>query len=212
MIILLEGNILTTIEDLIEPSETVIWKGKPNLTSFMLSSFGGIFFALIFLGISSIWLIMGVPILQSPMLIAIPAAIILIVVPPYYQYQQYPLVGYIITDKRLIAKKGKYDNLTWTLKLEEIKDVFVKGGILYPITSRYPYEPRNYTNIKKEKIYMIKAYNAVEKKYEEITSSELSRIKHRPKIEGLPEPVKVQEILKNAIDKYGNPRFKFPSP
>ena len=79
MIILLEGNILTNFDDLIEPSESVIWKGKPTFTSFMLSSFGGVFFALIFLGISSIWLLMGVPILQSPMLIAIPVAIILIV-------------------------------------------------------------------------------------------------------------------------------------
>ena len=203
---------MTTLEELIEPFESILWKAQPNFTSFMLPSFVGVLFAIIFLGGSSLWLIMGVPILQSPMVITIPAAIILIVVPPYYQYKEYPLVGYIITDKKLIAKKGKHDNLTWTLKLEEIKDVFVKGGILYPITSKYPYEPKKYTEINKEGKLLKEAYNVVEKKYEEITPSLLSNIKHRPKLEGLTEPIKVQKILKNAIDKYAKPRFKFPSP
>lgn len=198
---------MPNLDELIEPEESVLWRGKPNFTSFMLPSFGGVIFALIFLGISSFWLMMGVPILQSPMIVTIPAAIILIVVPPYYQYKQYPLVGYVITDKKLIAKKGKYDNLTWTLKLEEIEDVFVKGGILYPITSRYPHEPKNYTKINNDGIIQIKAYNAIEKEFEEITPSILSEIKHRPKIEGLMQPIKVQEILKDAIDKYTDPRF-----
>lgn len=212
ILFLLEGNVLSKLEDLLEPSESIIWKGKPDIIAFMLPAFGGVFFALMFLGIASVWLLVGVPILQSPMVIAIPAAIILIVVPPYWQYKQYPFVGYIITDKKLIAKKGKYDNLTWTLKLEEIKDVLVKGGILYPITSRYPYEPKKYANIKRAGITLKKVYNVAEQKYEEITPPELYRIdKHRPKIEGLTEPYKVQEILKNAIDKYANSRFKFPS-
>ena len=213
---------MSKLEDLLEPSESIIWKSKPDIKTFMLPAFGGAFFALMFLGIASVWLIFGVPILQSPMVVAIPAAIILIVVPPVWQYKQYPLVGYIITDKKLIAKKGKYDNLTWALKLEEIKDVFVKKGLtdvlfdtgkLYPITSRYPYEPKKYPNIKRGKTNLKKVYNIVDQKYEEIAKVELyGKFKHHPKLEGIKEPDKIREILKDAIDKYTNPSFKFPAP
>ena len=58
-----------------------------------------------------------------------------------------------------------------------------------------------------------KVYNIVDQKDEEITKVELyGKFKHPPKLEGLKEPDKVREILKDAIDKYTNPSFKFPAP
>ena len=197
------------MKDVLDPNETVLWRAKPDKKALMLPAFGGIPFALFFLGFSAIWLSLGVPLLESPMVITIPAAIILILVPPLWQYRKEPKAEYMITNQRLLIKSGITEQDVWFADLDRIKDTLVKIGLvdkvlgtgkLYPITAEYPYEPklRAYSQGGMDK--PIKVYNIVEQKYEEIPEIELYRKSQtHPRLEGLTEPYAVQKLLKEAI-------------
>lgn len=131
------------MEDVLDPNETVIWSGKPDKKAFMLPAFYGIFIALFFLGITSIFLMTGTPFLMSPAVVTIPLAIALIIVPPLWEYRKMPYSAYMITNQRLIIKSGITEQDIWFTDLDNIKDTLVKIGFvdkilgtgkLYPIT------------------------------------------------------------------------------
>ena len=202
------GKILG-FEKILDPNEQVIWNGKPNKKKFLLSSLWGIPFALFFLALSLIWIVGGAPVLESPLVITIPVAIFLIVVPPIWQYRKTPHTEYMITNQRLLIKSGITKDDIWFTELDNIKDVMVKIGLIdkiqgtvkiYPITSAYPYEPKGYSFTEAGMNNPIKVYNIAEQKYEEITEIELYRkLKNHPKLEALTEPYAVAKLLKEAI-------------
>ena len=106
------------MKDVLDPNETILWRAKPDKKALMLPAFGGIPFALFFLGFSAIWLSLGVPLLESPMVITIPAAIILILVPPLWQYRKEPKAEYMITNQRLLIKSGITEQDAWFADLD----------------------------------------------------------------------------------------------
>jgi hypothetical protein len=201
---------LSGLDNILDPNEQIIWREKPHKKAFILPAFGGIFFALFFLGITSVFLMGGVPLLQSPAIITIPLAIGLIVVPPIWQYRKIPHVEYLITNQRLIIKSGITKNDVWFANLDDIKDAVVKVGLvdkmvgtgkIYPITAAYPYEPKgSYRFTEGGMNNPIKVYNIAEQRHEEITEMELWRkLRTHPKLEALTEPYAVKKLLKEAI-------------
>lgn len=200
---------MSVFKDVLDPNEQIIWETKPDTKAFMLPAFGGWIFALIFLGISSIWIIMGVPPYLSPLVITVPAAIILMVVPPFWFYGKLRHVGYMITNQRLLAKTGIHSHEYWSVKLTDIKDVYVKigfvdplfgTGYIYPITEQYPYEPKIYGYTEKGMYNLKKVYNLAKQEYEQITEMELWRnTRNHPNLKGLKNPYEVQKLLREAI-------------
>lgn len=200
---------MSAFKNILDPNEQVVWSGKPDKKAFILPAFGGIFFAAGFLGITSIFLMAGWPFLLSPAVITIPVAIALIIVPPLWQYRKMPHSEYMITNQRLIIKSGVTEEDVWFTELDNIKDTFVKTGLvdkllgtgkLYPITPAYPYEPKRRAYTKGGAYRPTRVFNIVEQKYEEIPEIELYRknISH-PRLEGLKEPYAVQKLLKEVI-------------
>lgn len=197
------------MEDVLDPNETVIWSGKPDKKALMLPAFYGIFIALFFLGITSIFLMTGTPFLMSPAVVTIPLAIALIIVPPLWQYRKMPHSAYMITNQRLIIKSGITEQDIWFTDLDNIKDTLVRIGFvdkilgtgkLYPITPEYPYEPKMRAYSQGGMYKLTKVYNIVEQKYDEIAEIELYRHdQSRPRLEALTEPYAVQKLLKEAI-------------
>lgn len=210
---------MSTFENILDPNEQVLWSAKPDKKSFMLPAFGGIPFALLFLGAFILILNFGLPQLGSPdvelfgiyflLSLFLGFIVFLIFVPPYWQYKKLAHVGYMITNQRLFVKTGIYDYEAWFVNLEKIKDVLVKIGFvdkifgtgkLYPITSEYPYEPKMYGYTERGMNRLKEVYNLAEQKYEEITEMELYRkTQHHPRLEGWREPYAVQKFLKEVI-------------
>ena len=200
---------MSAFKNILDPNEQVLWSAKPDTKSFLLPAFGGWFFALFFLGFSLIWVAIGVPLFMSPLFMTIPAAIVLMVVPPIWQYKKLKHVGYMITNQRLIVKKGIHDYEAWFVSLEDIKDVIVKIGFvdmlfgtgkLYPITIAYPYEPKPRAYTEGGMYRPIEVFNIAEQKHEEIPEIELYRKSQtHPRLEGLKEPYSVQKFLREVI-------------
>jgi hypothetical protein len=115
----------------------------------------------------------------------------------------------MITNQRLIIKSGITKEDVWFAKLDDIKEVFVKIGLLdkilgigklYPITAAYPYEPKGYQFTEGGMNKLIKVYNIPKQKHEEITEIELYRnLQTFPKLEALTEPYAIKKLLKEAI-------------
>lgn len=200
---------MSAFKDILDPNEQVLWSVKPDKKAFMLPAFGGIPIALFFLGISAAWLVVGASVLESPLVVAIPAAIFLILVPPLWQYRKMPKAEYMITNQRLIIKSGVTEQDVWFTDLDNIKDTIVKIGLvdkilgtgkLYPITPAYPYEPKPRAYTEGGMYRPTKVYNIAEQKYEEIPEIELYRKgQTHPHLEGLKEPYAVQKLLKEVI-------------
>ena len=157
---------------------------------------------------------MGIPLLESPAIITIPAAIVLIIVPPIWQYRKIPHTEYMITNQRLLIKTGITEKDVWFTNLDMIKDAIVKIGFvdkmlgtgkIYPITAEYPYDPKKYRYTLSDSEMaswnkLKKVYNIAEQKYEEIIEMELYRkSQHHPRLEGLNDTYAVQKLLKEAI-------------
>lgn len=202
------GIILSILDEMLDPFEKVIWRGKPDKKAMMLWAFGGIPFALFFFIIFLIMLHMGENLIGLPLFI-LAWVIGLIVVPPFIQLRKYPNAEYMITNQRLLIKEGLRKNDVWFTRLEKIKKVIVKKGItgtilgtgkIYPITETYPYYPhhRGYTQ---EGMYkLMKVHNLVTNNYDEITQYELyTKINSHPNIDVMKEPYKIQKILEEAI-------------
>jgi hypothetical protein len=200
---------VSAFKNILDPNEQAIWSGKPDKKAFMLPAFGGIFFALFFLGITSIFLMAGVPFLESPAVFTIPLAIVLIIGLPLWQYKKLPHSAYMITNQRLMIKSGVTEHDVWFTELDNIKDTIVKIGLVdkilgtgktYPITRAYPYEPKPRAYTKGGMYRPIKVFNIAEQKYEEIPERELYRKSQtHPRLEGLKEPYAVEKLLKEVI-------------
>ncbi len=200
---------MSGLQNVLDPNETVIWSCKPDKKTHILRSLGGIPIALFFLGITSVFLSSGMPLLESPAIFTIPLAIILMVAVPLWQFRQYPHAEYMVTNQRLIIKSGISGKDIWFTELDEIKETIVKTGFadkivgtgsLYPITKEYPYEPKRYAFSEGRMNRLKKVYNLAEKKDEEITEMELyKKIQLHPHLEGLNEPYEVQKLLREVI-------------
>ena len=105
---------------------------------------------------------------------------------------------------------------TRTMKLESIKDVYVKKGFfdtimgtgsIYPISLNYPYLPKTYvysgSSEHGEGIYSSKekrVYNAATKEYEMVPQFLLHRkTRHHPHFSGIKEWRKVEQLIKERI-------------
>lgn len=207
---------MSAFKDILDPNEQVLWTGKPKKKSFMLPAFGGTPFTLTFLLAfifllyfevpgSTIFELFGLVFALSLLLGFI---VFLIVVAPIGQYKELTHTEYMITNQRLIIKKGIREHESWFVNLEEIMDVIVKIGLvdklfgtgkIYPITPEYPYEPKIYV-YSKDMDRLKRVYNIVKQEYEEIPERELTMKTHyHPHLEGLKEPYAVQKFLREVI-------------
>lgn len=118
------------LDEQLDVNENVLWRDKPVKMAFFLPALGGVFFALFFLAFASIWLVAGVPLLASPIVIAIPAAIILGIFIPLWQYLRGQRSEYVITDKRVIIRSGAIGRSFRFIELGKIQEAHVKIGLV----------------------------------------------------------------------------------
>ena len=202
------GIILSILDEMLDPSEKVIWRGKPNKKAMMLWAFGGIPFALFFFFIFLIMLYAGVNLIGLPLFV-LAWVIGLIVVPPVIQLRKYPNAEYMITNQRLLIKEGLRKDKVWFTRLEKIKKVIVKKGItgkilgtgkIYPITETYPYYPKHRRYTEGGMNRLVKVYNLLTEQHDEVTELELyNLINSHPNLDVMKEPYKIQQILEEAI-------------
>jgi predicted Zn-ribbon and HTH transcriptional regulator len=193
---------------MLDPFEKVLWRGKPDKKSMMLWAFGGIPFALIFFAFFLLMIYSGENIIGFP-LIVLAWVVALIIIPPSMQLRKYPNAEYMITNQRLLIKEGLRKEDVWFTKLEKIKKVIVKKGIIgkildtgkiYPITETYPYYPKHRGYIQEGMNKSVKEYNLVTEEYDEVTELELYQlINSHPNLDVMKEPYKIQKILEKAI-------------
>lgn len=212
---MLESKFLSGMDNILDPNETILWSGKPDRRPFILSAMGGIPIGLALLGFTTIWLIAGEPLLESPAIISIPVAILFIVVIPAWQIRKIPNAEYMITNQRLIIKSGITKQDAWFAELDDIKDVIIKIGFadklfgtgrIYPITPENPFDtsrhPFSFESFSKTN--MNKAYNIVKQQWEKVNEGERFGYRHHhPHLQGLKEPYAVQKLLKEAISGAG---------
>jgi hypothetical protein len=200
------------MSSLLESNESIIWSGKPKKNAYLLPALGGIPFALFF----SIFLYLMLTLTKPSGLeeMFLPLMLVcwiigLIVVPPVWKLKTYSKVNYVITNQRIIIKSGL--NNVWFTKLENIKEILVKFGVvdkicgtckIYPITPKYPYAPQRfrYTRFRRTGgLYNLKkVYNLVDKKYEEVTQYEIyTKSLTQPYFEGLDKSSHVEELLRD---------------
>ena len=116
---------------------------------------------------------------------------------------------YMITNQRLLIKKGFRKENIWFERLENIKKTIVIRGItgtifgtgsIYPITKTYPYHPQHRRYSEASSHDLIKVYNLITEQTEEVIKRELSaRNYDRPCLNTIKEPYKIQKILEEAI-------------
>ena len=199
---------MVKLDEYLDPFEEVIWRGKPDKRAFSLWAFGGIPFALFFFSFFLLMLHLGENIIGFPLVI-LAVVIGLIVIPPSMQLKKYPNSEYMITNQRLLIKEGLTKDDIWFIRLEKIKKVIVKKGItgkilgtgkIYPITETYPYYPKHRAYSQGGMNRLIKVYNLVTERYDEITELELySKVMSHPNLDVMREPYKIQKILEEAI-------------
>ncbi len=199
------------MSEYIESNESIIWSGKPKKQAYFLPALGGIPFALFFSIFLYVMLTVSKPSGPNEMFLPIFVSCWiagLIVVPPVWKLTTYSKVNYLITNQRLIIKSGL--NNIWFTKLENIKEIVTKRGIvdricgtvkIYPITPEYPYAPQRHVYSRFSRsggLYNVKkVYNLATKKYEEVTQYELyTKSLTHPFLEGLYEPNSIEDLLK----------------
>ncbi len=198
-----------TIDEFLDPTEVVIWEGKPAKKTVLLQSLMGIPFALIFGAAGATMLYFDEPLLGLP-LAALVISCCLVLVPPVYFLKRLPNIEYAVTDRRLLIKTGSSRHDVWSSELSKIKGIIVKRGVsdrllgtgkLYPITEEYPYAPklRVYTRNGMDRIR--KVYNLTTGVYDEISEIELYRksLSH-PHLEGIEKPYSVQPLLSQSTE------------
>jgi hypothetical protein len=199
------------MDRILHQDETVIWRSKPEKKAYILPAFGGVPFALFFSIFLYLMITIGKPSGEQwslPIMLSV-WIIGLIIVPPVWKFRKLPNIEYLITNQRLLIKSGDSENDLWFTGLGRIKETIVKIGIgdkimgtgkIFPITPEYPYAPKLRAYSRGGMYNLKKVFNIVEGKDEEVTEIELYRrsISH-PRLEGLKEPYRVQELLKDAI-------------
>lgn len=120
---------MTTVQDVLDPKEKIVWQGKPKFWPFIWPSFFAILFGLFFMAIPLfIFAVDGdVFILLFPhfwigLAIAIGA--------PLYAILVHKHVEYVITEKRVLIKKGLIGRDFDSIDFEKIQDVSVNVGLV----------------------------------------------------------------------------------
>ncbi len=206
---------------MLDPSEKIVWRGKPSKTTYLSLAFGGIPFALFFLFFALIFhVFFGFHLLEPPVLMLIAVAIGLIIIPPFWRLKKFTNEEYMITNQRLLIKSGITRDNIWFVELDKIKEIIVKKGFfdkifsttkIYPITAFYPYAPKSYwydTSHWSGFKYIPpwkrvkKVYNLAEGKYEEVPQSVLyTKTQTHPHLEALKQPHIVEKLLRETIKK-----------
>jgi predicted Zn-ribbon and HTH transcriptional regulator len=199
---------LSILDEMLDPFEKIIWRGRPDKKAMMLWAFGGIPFALFFFAFFLLMLSTGVDLIGLP-LFTLAWVIGLIVVPPVIQLRKFPNAEYMITNQRLLIKEGLRKEDVWFTRLEKIKKVIVKKGItgkilgtgkIYPITETYPYYPKHRGYSEGGMNRKVKVYNLLTEEYDEVAELELYQlIVSHPNLDVMKDPYKIQKILEEAI-------------
>ncbi len=199
---------MPSIDEFLEPTETVVWRRTPARKTVFLQSLAGIWIGLFFGAFVLAMLYTGVPLLGLPLFVLVFSCCIAIV-PPVWFMRKLPNTEYALTNQRLIIKKGssKYD--VWSSELGRIKGFIVKTGVsdkilgtgkLYPITPEYPYAPkiRSYTSGGMDRLR--KVYNLTTGVFDEISEAEIyNKSLSHPHLEGVEKPHEVQRFFTETI-------------
>ena len=197
------------IDEFLDPTEIVIWEGRPAKKTILLQSLAGIPFALIFGTAGVTMLYFDEPLLGLP-LAALAVACCLVLVPPFYFLKKLPNIEYAATNRRLLIKTGPTKHNVWSSELSKIKGIIVKTGVsdrllgtgkLYPITQEYPYAPKLRVYTRNGMDRLRKVYNFTTGVYDEISEMELYRksLSH-PHLEGIEKPHSVQPLLSQITE------------
>ena len=210
---------MKSLEKLLEHSERVIWKGKPNKIAYLCWDFGPITVALFFfLFVYVAHVFGGASIFDLRLMPFLAIGIGFLIIPIIWRLRKYKHVEYIITNQNLIIKSGKEDYDVWVINVDKIKQIIVKKGVvgkifgtakIYPIIPSYPYNPlkkRHWFKVKSDRYNAmhtpLRVYNIVESRYDEIEDYTLRRmVQSHPRLEALNDYQVVEELLKEWINK-----------
>jgi len=199
---------LPSIDEFLEPTETVVWRRIPAKKTVFLQSLAGIWIALFFGAFALVMLNTGVPLLGLPLALLV-VACCLVVIPPVWFMKKLPSTEYALTNQRLIIKTGRTKYDVWSSELGRIKGFIVKTGVsdkilgtgkLYPITPEYPYAPkiRGYTRGGMGRSR--KVYNLTTGIFDEISEAELyNKSLSHPHLEGVEKPHEVQRFFTETL-------------
>lgn len=116
---------------ILEPNEKVIWSGKPKYLSYVLSSFGGIIFFAIFLGVFLIPFsnstINGV---NNPYLIPLVGFFGVIILTLIFTLLSYSFIEYALTNKRVIVQTGIIGRDFKSIDYDKIQNINVNVGLV----------------------------------------------------------------------------------
>lgn len=146
-------TVLSILDDFLEPSERVRWRGKPSKMAYLCWDFGPIPIALFFFLFAYLAHVFGGSSFSDlPLMVLLAIGIGFLIIPITWRLRKYNHVEYMITNQHLIIKSGKNDDDVSVINLAEIKQAIRKKGVLgkifgtakiYPITPSYPYNPLN---------------------------------------------------------------------
>jgi hypothetical protein len=199
---------LPSINEFLEPTETVVWRHTPARKTVFLQSLAGIWIGLFFGAFALAMLYTGVPLLGFPLVVLVFSCCIA-VVPPVWFMKKYPSTEYALTNQRLIIKTGPAKSDVWSSEFGRIKGFIVKTGVsdkilgtgkLYPITPEYPYAPkiRSYTSGGMDRLR--KVYNLTTGVFDQISESEIyNKSLSHPHLEGVEKPYEVQRFFTETI-------------
>ncbi len=203
-----EPTSLSSIDEFLNPTETVVWKRRPAKKTILLQSLAGIWFALFFGAFACIMLYTGAPLLGLPLVLLVVAGC-LIVAPPIWFMKKLPNTEYALTNQRLLIKTGPTKHNIWQTDLGKIKGFTVKTGVsdkllgtgkLYPITAEYPYAPKARVYTRRGMDTPRRVFNLATGTYDVISETELylKSISH-PHLEGIREPYAAQKLFTETI-------------
>jgi hypothetical protein len=199
---------LSAIDEFLESTETVAWRGKPAKKTILLQSLAGIPFALIFGSAGIVMLTFDVPLLGLPLGLLV-VACCLVMVPPVWFLKKLPNTEYVVTNRRVLIKTGSSKHDVWSSELDKIRGFIVTTGVsdkivgtgkLYPITAEYPYAPKLRVYTRNGMDRLRKVYNLTTGVYDKIFETELYRksLSH-PHLEGVKNPSEVKRVFDQII-------------
>ena len=114
----------------------------------------------------------------------------------------------MITNQRLLINEGIPKDDAWFVKLDKIKEIIVKKGIIgkmfgtgkcYPITDDYPYTSKRYACSEGGMNKSTKVFNIVQGNFE-VTELELyNKSRSHPHLDVMKQPYVIKKILEEAI-------------
>lgn len=190
---------MSKLEDELSADEKIIWRGKPDKKKYLSSVSSGIVVAA-FVTIFAVYTIAVKFYLGT--FIAISVIVALILVPRKLLAKRLLHIEYMITNQRLLIKKGRKKEDIVTINLDDIYDVVKKFSSLYPITAEYPYQPKGVEFQEGNDYDEVEVFNIVENKYEKLARIERYEIdKARSQLKSLLEPSVVKKLLKESIQE-----------